>query len=188
MKKRPAYWQSLPNILRPLLRDISVVKKPFTPCRKRGIFVQYLMVIFVSMNMLLIFTTLCLSSPKHQLHQEVPNVDHQWTKCSCIWVFKVGSLQRFNFMAYLTAHPSAATWLITLTRKHDHIKSILFSLYQLSVNHCIILKFYSWPTRHSTTWHHCTFEICLHPTIHWVNYVNHLKFSYLDFTCFHFHL
>ena len=29
-------------------------------------------------------------------------------------------------------------------------------------------------TRHSTTWHHCTYPICLNSTLHWVNYIDHL--------------
>ena len=71
-------------VLRPLLWDISVVKKPFTPRRKRGILVYYLIVTFVPMNMLLIFENLCLSSLKHQLHHEAPKAVHHWTTSSCI--------------------------------------------------------------------------------------------------------
>ena len=122
--------------------------------------------------MLLIFSNLRISSAKHQLNHEGPTADHRWTSYSSIWVFKVRSLQCSTLWLTSQDIQNAATWLITLTGKHDHITSILLIIgFQWILHHFKILFI---TTRHSTTWHHCTYPICLHPTLHWVNYIDHL--------------
>ena len=120
-------------VLRPLLWDISVVKKPFTPRRKRGILVYYLIVTFVPMDMLLIFENLCLSSLKHQLHHEAPNAVHHWVQ---VHAFKSPKLAHCNalLMAYLTAHSNCRY----LTH-HPYKKEWSYCTHRLPVNLCIIL-------------------------------------------------